>query len=94
MRASPIQTRLKNTMVAVQLRPIILVCRSPADKGGAGVNITIPVVGVPASVGAKILRSKRIDLMWDADELPVSGKQKLGRVNGKICAFIAPVHTV
>lgn len=46
---------------------------SPADKGGAGAIIGIPVVGVPASVGARILQSKRIDLMWDADDLPVSG---------------------
>ena len=73
MRASPSQTSLKNNLLTVRLRPIIL-RHSPADKGGAGVNITIPVVGVPASIGAKILRSKRIDLMWDADELPVSGK--------------------
>eukprot|EP01043_Picozoa_sp_COSAG02_P008005 COSAG02_NODE_248_length_27133_cov_45.131723_23_plen_46_part_00 len=34
------------------------------------------MVGVPASVGALILRSKRIDLLWDADELPVSGEKR------------------
>lgn len=51
-------------------------CHSPADKGGAGKVIGIPVVGVPASVGALILRSKRIDLLWDADELPVSGEKR------------------
>ena len=65
---------------------------SPADKGGAGTNITIPVVGVPASVGAKILRSKRIDLMWDADELPVSGKQDPRRVNGRIGVCFAQMY--
>jgi hypothetical protein len=54
------------------LTPCLRLCRSPADKGGAGVNITIPVVGVPASVGAAIVRSKRIDLLWDVDELPVT----------------------
>ena len=46
----------------------------PADKGGAGADITIPVVGVPASVGANILRSRRIDLLWDVDELPAVGQ--------------------
>ena len=38
---------------------------SAADPG-----ITMPVIGVPLSWGQKILSSRRVDLLWDIDDLP------------------------
>ena len=47
----------------------------PADSGGKGKDISIVVIAVTKSVGQLLQRAKRVDLLYDTQDVPATGSR-------------------